>query len=145
MMKGRCNVIGLLCNNKDAVYYYTSFLTIYIHDCFCMNMFETNCTTYDLQIIYTTGMPMGMGNYIMTYDLIGQCYYTHMCTCLQLYISEGNTELLSLHPLPLTKDTLSTEALTLSTATMHDVSNVLIICVYASTMIGSGNTQEDMI
>ena len=29
-----CNVIGLLCNNKDAVYYYTTLLTAYIEGSF---------------------------------------------------------------------------------------------------------------
>ena len=31
-----------------------------------------------LQFIYTTGIPMGVANYVIMYDFIGQCYYTHM-------------------------------------------------------------------
>ena len=42
------NVIGLLCNNKDAVAC-TTLLTACIQVCFCLNMFWT-CTAYDYSL-----------------------------------------------------------------------------------------------
>ena len=56
----------------------------------------------------------------------------YICTCLQLYSGEGNTKLLSLHPLPFTKDTLLAKALTLSMANMdyihaHDTISVMAL------------------
>ena len=67
--------------------------------------------------------------------------YVHTCN----YTGKGNTKFLSLHPLPFTKDTLSAEALTLSTANMHDISKYLGIYAYAYTTTGSNSTQWDMI
>ena len=93
-----CNVMGLLFNNKDAAYYQITLLPGYIQVCFCLNVFWTGLHYIWLQLRYMTAMPMGMANYIMIYEHIGQCYYT-ICTCLHLCISGQNTELLPFHVL----------------------------------------------
>ena len=47
----QCNVMDILCNNKDAVYYYhTTLWTAYIQVCFCLNMFQIGCTRYDYSL-----------------------------------------------------------------------------------------------
>ena len=64
---------------------------------------------------------------------------------LYIFISGGNSKLLSLHSLPSTKDTLSDKALTLSTANMPDVFKHLGMHSYVSTMNDSSGTQQDTI
>ena len=81
----QCNVIDLLCNNIDAVYYYTSLLTTYIQVCFCLNVFQTRSCYIWLQLIYMTDMPMGVANYTFIYDLIGQHFYTNMYMLVIIY------------------------------------------------------------
>ena len=130
-----CNVTGLLCNNKDAVYYYTALLTAYLQLCFCLNVFWTGLCYIWLQCINMTGMPMGMADYII-YNLIGQCYCTYMYILVIIYCW-GITKLLMLHPLCFTKDTLSAKAFTISTVNMYSVFNVFAFMLIFLTMAGS--------
>ena len=51
-----------------------------------------------LQFIYTTGMPMGMVNYGIIYDLILVNTILHTFTCLQLYQWGNNQTLIITSP-----------------------------------------------
>ena len=90
------NVIGLLGNNKDAVYYYTTLLTAFIPVCFCLNMFQTNCTTYDYSL-YTQPACLWVWLITSSYMILLAKATIHICTCLKLYISGRSTKLLLLH------------------------------------------------
>ena len=56
-----CNVIGLLCNNKDLIVY-TTLLTAILQVCFLMNVLKTNAL-HITRFIYTAGMPMGVADF----------------------------------------------------------------------------------
>ena len=88
-----CDVIGLLCNNKDVVAY-TTLLTAQLQVCFCMNMLKTNYATYDYDL-YTqlAGLWVWLISIIIMILLVF-VIYIHMYI---LDINGGNTKLLSLH------------------------------------------------
>ena len=67
----------------------------------------------------------------------------HICTCLQLFISRRNNELLSLHLLLFYRRHMMGEALMVSTAIMHDVS--LGLYTYISTSVCSDGTWCDTV
>ena len=92
------NVTGLLCNYRDTVYYHTTFIS-----CLYTSLLLSKWIPKWARLHMTTAYihdhaPMGMANYAMIDDLIGQCHYTYMHLPLIIYSSE-NTELLFLNPL----------------------------------------------
>ena len=90
--------------------------------------------------MYTNGIPMGMASYVVTSDLTGHHYYTHMYILAIMY-QQGNITLLSLYPLSFTKDTMSAKALTLPSTYMHGAFKHLGIHTYTYTMTGIDGIQ----
>ena len=89
-----CNVIGLLCSKKAATYYYTTLLAAYIQVCFCLNLFWTKLSSIWQQLIYITNTPMVVANYMIMYDLTGECNYTYVYMLMIIYQWEVNWTLI---------------------------------------------------
>ena len=123
-----------LCAITKEQYTNILLLTPYIQVCFCLNMFQTGCMLYGYQFINTTCMPMGVANYIIIYDLIGQCYYTHIYM-LAIISVEGFLHPYHYIPFPLQRYKMLAETLMPSTINTDDVFECLGIHAYAYNVV----------